>query len=80
MEVNIITWRRTEFFTYSSVWRGYQTEHVKIVMLIDLNQKLLFFVRVCILYVYIHKQDDDRKLHDEGTLMYLVTGIDFEQN
>jgi hypothetical protein len=41
VEVNIMTWRRTEIFIYSSVWRRYRIEHVKIVMLIDLNQKLL---------------------------------------
>jgi hypothetical protein len=51
-------------------------EHVKIVMLIDLNQTALF-VRVFISYAYNCKQDDDGKLNDVGTLMYLATGIDF---
>jgi len=32
------------------------------------------------LYVDIYKEDDDGKLDDVGILVYLVTGIDFEQN
>jgi len=52
---------------------------VKIVMLIDLNQKLLFLLE-CVFYVDIYKEDDEGKLDDVGTLMYLVTGVDFKQN
>jgi hypothetical protein len=32
------------------------------------------------LYVDIYKEDDEGNLDDMGTLMYLVTGIDFKQN
>jgi hypothetical protein len=48
-------------------------------MLIDLNQKLLFLLD-CVLQVDIYKKEDERNLDDVGTLMYLVTGIDFKQN
>jgi len=51
VEVNIINWGRTEIFIYSSIWSRYQTEYVKIVMLIDLNQKLLFLLE-CVFCIF----------------------------
>jgi hypothetical protein len=47
-------------------------------VLIDLNQKLLFLLE-SVLYVDIYKEEDEGKLDDVGTLMYLETGIDFKQ-
>jgi hypothetical protein len=42
VEISIKTWRLSEIFIYSSVWLRYQMKHVKIFMLIDLNQTTLF--------------------------------------